>query len=139
MTEPSTPPSLTTFLLMNGSPPLVVAELLVCSGQLKDQAAIDHVLSLFKKFRDGALAYRAFSLSERRWINMRGDMQESDAYKHDFFAEAIVYLRRAQGLSVAAPLRVSDAFLSAEVKASAWYRATRLPLGPPAGPPPRRP
>ena len=99
-------------------PPLLIAELIVCSGQLKDQAAVDHTLSLFSNYRDGCLNYRAWSTTERRWVEQTG--AEMTCVSHRFFTDAITFLRNAHTQAKAWSTRggISRDF------DGVWYRAT---------------
>jgi hypothetical protein len=61
---------ITLFFLANGARPDTVSNLLIQSGALRDQAAVDHVLSLLKQARSCTLKYRAYHLMERCWVDV---------------------------------------------------------------------
>ena len=82
---------LLTWLVAEGCSPVLVVELMLAAGSLKDQAAFDHVLSMLIALSKNQFEYRAYSRLTRSWHVARPAIGTAS-----YWAEAIAKVRYAR-------------------------------------------
>ena len=82
---------LLTWLISEGCSPVLVVELMLAAGSLKDQAAFDHVLSMLIALSKNQFEYRAYSRLTRSWHVARPAIGTAS-----YWAEAIAKVRYAR-------------------------------------------
>ena len=94
-----------TYLAMNRCPPILAVELMDAAGQLSDQAAADHCLSLLKRLAAAQFEkYRAFCEESKAWEDVSPPASGTPDWRHagDDWTNAIAKMQsvrqRLQGV-----------------------------------------